>query len=69
MPKLRKRDKGAPKSSAKVIRRKFRVGTRESGVSALQMSTEDLKKTFTDPNKKRYRHKVKAVLEMRGVTV
>jgi len=68
MPKLRIRAKGAPRSSARNVQRKFRVGTRKSGVSAVRMSTEDLQNALVDPNKSRYISNIKAVLNMRGIT-
>jgi len=67
MPKLRIRKKGAPRSSAKNVQRKFRIGTRKSGVSAIKMTTEDLQNALVDPNKSRYINNIKAVLNMRGV--
>jgi hypothetical protein len=68
MPKLRIRAKGARRSSARNVQRKFLVGTRKGGVSALQMSTEALKTALIDPNKKRYISNIRAALKMRGIT-
>jgi len=67
MPKLRKREKGQPRSSALNVQRKLRVGTRKGGVSAIQMTTEALKDALIDPNKKRWINNIKAVLKMRGI--
>ena len=67
MPKLRVRKKGAPRSSARNVKRKFIVGTRKGGVSAIKMTTEDLQKALVDPNKRRYITSIQAVLNMRGI--
>lgn len=67
MPKLRIRAKGASRSSAQSIQRKFRIGTRKAGVSGNKMTTEDLQKALVDPDKSRYITKIKAVLNMRGI--
>ena len=51
------------------VRRKFRIGTRKSGQSALQMTTEALKAVLERTDQKRYHEKASAVLAMRGVAV
>ena len=51
------------------VKRKFRIGTREAGLSALQMTTEALKAVLDRADKKRYHSNARAVLAMRGVAV
>jgi len=48
---------------------KLRIGFRETGVSALHMSTDALKAVLVDPNKTRWYPNARAALKLRGATV
>ena len=67
MPKARKTVKINNRVQKFNVQRKFRVGSRKSPVSALLMSNEGLKAALVDPNKRRYRNNIAAVLRMRGI--
>ena len=67
MPKLRIRAKGQARSAALVARRKFRVGRRKSGKSALLMSTAELLIALENSEYSRSKNNINAVLRMRGV--
>jgi hypothetical protein len=71
MPKMKKRAKGAPASSAISVRRKFRIGNAKGGKSALQMSTEALKEVLNNDNKsmKKFHKNARNVLAQRGIRV
>ena len=47
-------------------RRKFRIGNRKGGTSALDMTTKDLLDVLSNPDKKKYHSKAVAVLKHRG---
>ncbi len=49
--------------------KKFRIGTRKSGKSALLMSNDELMNVINDNGKKRHRNKAIKVLRMRGILV
>ncbi len=46
--------------------RKFRIGNRKGGVSALTMTTKDLLSVLATPEKSKYHDNAKAVLKYRG---
>ena len=69
MPKMKRRARGAPSSSATIVRRKFRIGNAKGGKSALQMSTEDLKEVLNSDTKKKFHSNARTVLRMRGVEI
>jgi hypothetical protein len=48
------------------VRRKFRIGNRKTGRSALGMSTEELHKVLGNPDQRKYHGNARAVLKERG---
>jgi predicted phage tail protein len=68
MPKGRKIVKIDGRVKRFNIQRKFRIGTRKNGVSALGMTIEALKAVLEKADQKRYHSNARAVLAMRGVT-
>ena len=64
MPRKRTNTKG--KNWNLADRRKFRVGNRKGGVSALSMKTSELLKVLADEGKAKYHNNVVAVLKHRG---
>jgi len=68
MPKGRKVIKNGNTIHRFNVRRKFRIGSRKTGTSALQMTTEALKTVLGRVDQKRYHAKARTVLAMRGIT-
>lgn len=69
MPKSRKVVKEAGVIKRLNVPHKFKIGTRKNGVAAHTMTTEKLQELLGREDQKRYRHKILAVLELRGVEV
>ena len=69
MPKGRKVVKTDGRTQKFNVKRKLRIGTRKSGQSAFQMTTEALKTVLERSDQKRYHNKARAALAMRGVAV
>lgn len=68
MPKNRKIVKKGGIIYKYSVSSKLRIGNRESGVSAMFMSTTALKEVLSNPDKKRYHSKARNVLHLRGIT-
>jgi len=69
MPKARKVVKNGNAIHKFNVRRKLRIGTRKTGVSAFSMATQALKDVLDNVNQKRYHSNARAALATRGVTV
>ena len=66
MPKKKIHVKGSNQPN-KNVQRKFRIGNRKNGVSAIAMKTVDLQKVLSDVDKKKWYENAKAVLALRGI--
>jgi len=51
------------------VSNKFRIGTRDDGISAHFMSNEELAEVLTNKNKTRYVPSAMAVLKLRNVSI
>ena len=69
MPKNNKVTKIGNNIHKQKVPSRLRVGGRKSGKSAIGMSTQALKDELTNPNHKRSRNKIMAVLRKRGVEI
>lgn len=69
MPKSRRVVKNANAIHKYNVLRKFRVGTRKDGTSALRMTTDVLKAILEKADMRKYHQNVKTVLAMRGLTI
>lgn len=65
MPKKKIHVKGSANPN-KNIQRKFRIGNRKNGVSAITMKTVDLVKILSDKDKSKWHHLAVQVLKIRG---
>jgi len=69
MPKMRKRTKKGQVVKKENVKRKFRIGTRKSGLAAEQMSTTDLIAVLANESKTKYHKNAAIVLRTRPISI